>query len=362
MCGIYLRIYLISLLISWPAVTAILARDTINRYSVEDTIAIGDDLFGEGDPVSITLIYDIKNFIRNKYKDEYFKARLIYHFNDTIDIEKDIRLKTRGKNRLETCPFPPIWINIRKANVENRYLKGTTKIKMVTHCANSRDNVNIILKEFLAYKIYNLISPYSFRVRLVKVKYVDTGRKNKEYNSWGFFIEPEKMLAERMDAFPLKIDHIGFNLTEPGETDIMAVFQFLIGNADYSIAGRHNVKLLKLNDPDAFYPTPVPYDFDYSGFVNAYYAVPGDKLGITSVTERYFLGPCRTEETFRQVIDYFLGKREEIYQLLESFEYLNEREKKASLFYMDEFFNNAGNPGYIKNNILSTCRDLIEQK
>ena len=133
-------------------------------------------------------------------------------------------------------------------------------------------------------------------------------------------------------------------------------------DADYSIAGRHNVKLLKLNDPDIFYPTPVPYDFDYSGFVDAHYAIPGENLGITSVTERYFLGSCRPEETFIKVFDFFFGKKDEIYNLLESFDYLDERERNAAISYLNEFFLHAGNPEYIHKNILNTCRDFSTQK
>ena len=334
----------------------VLAQDSISPYSIEDTIAIDVDIFAEAELATITLIYDIRNFLRNKHEDEYIKARMIYHFNDTIDIEHEIRLKARGKNRLERCPFPPIWINISKADFKNRHLEGIKKIKMVTHCARTKANFNYVFREYLLYKMYNLLTPYSFRVRLVKVKYVDTGRKNKEYDAWGFLIEPEDLLADRLDANPLKLDNISLNQTDPGATDIMAVYQYMIGNADYSITGRQNVKLLLLKDIENRNPIPVPYDFDYSGFVNANYAIPGDNLGITSVTQRYYLGPCMSEEDFNQIFSYFNEKSEEIYKLVESFEYLPEREKNWAIGYLDEFFQNAGNSRYIINKILSTCR------
>jgi hypothetical protein len=332
-------------------------QEPINQYIVEDTIAIDVDLFGENDPASITLIYDVKDFLKNKNKDKYVKAQLIYHLNDTIDINKEIRLKARGKNRKEVCPFPPLWINIRKANLQNSYLEGVKKIKLVTYCARGRSNLDYVLKEFLVYKMYNLVSPYSFRVRLVKVKYVDIGRKNREYDSWGFFIEPEDMMAQRLNAFPLKLDNIGYRSTDPWETDIMSTFQYIIGNADYSIRSRQNVKLLILDDTVKVNSIPVPYDFDYSGFVNADYAIPGDNLGITSVTQRYFLGPCRTEETYRQIFDHFFKKQEEIYHLLKSFEYLDERVINVAIKYLDEFFLSARDEKYISRNLWPTCRD-----
>ena len=354
----FTRASLFFLLIVWLAVTGTFAQEIDSLYSVEDTIAINVDLFSEEDPASITLVYDIKDFLKNKNKDEYVEAQLIYHFNDTVNIEKEIRIKARGKSRQEICSFPPLWINIKKANVGNRYLEDIKKIKLVTHCAGSKVNMNYVLKEFLIYKMYNIISQYSFRVRLVKMRYIDTGRKNKEYETWGFLIEPENMMAERLDGFPLKMDNISYKQTEPHETDIMAVFQYMIGNADYSITRRHNVKLLKLSGFENPNPVPVPYDFDYTGFVNAHYAIPGEGLSISSVTERYYLGPCRTEETLRQVINQFQGQKEEIYNLVESFEYLDEKIKKAAINYLDKFFLSAGDDAYIERNLLNTCRPV----
>jgi hypothetical protein len=351
-----IRILPLPLLLFMPAQAVIFAQDSISAYRVEDTLDIDLDIFAEEEPVSFTMIYDIKHFLRNKYKDEYFKALMIYHFNDTTDIENKIRLKARGKNRQENCPFPPIWVNIRKTDFQDMHLEGTKKIKMVTHCSRSQANFNNIFKEYLLYKIYNLLSPYSFRVRLIKVKYVDTGRKNKEYDAWGFFIEPEDLLAERLDAYPLKLDNLALSQIDAGILDIMAVFQYMVGNADYSIRGRHNVKLLKSKDADKIYAIPVPYDFDYSGFVNANYAIPGDNLGLTSVTQRYFLGPCRTEESYEQTFRYFFDRKEEIYKLIESFEYFDEKEKITAIDYLDEFFSKAVSSAYIKKNILSTCR------
>ena len=351
-----LRVLPILFLLLFTVQARVLAQDSVSPYSIEDTIAIDVDIFAEEEPASITLIYDIRSFLRNKHKDEYIKALMIYHFNDTVDIEHEIRLKARGKNRLERCPFPPIWINISKADIQNRQLEGVKKIKMVTHCARSKANFNYVFKEYLLYKMYNLLTPYSFRVRLINVKYVDAGRRNKEYEAWGFLIEPEDLLADRLDANPLKLDNIRLNQTDPGVTDNMAVYQYMIGNADYSIAGRHNVKLLILKDIENRNPIPVPYDFDYSGFVNANYAIPGDNLGITSVTQRYYLGPCMSEEAFNQIVSYFHEKSNEIYKLVESFEYLPESEKNRAIGYLDEFFENAGNSKYIMNNILKTCR------
>ncbi len=360
---ILLRILLLTLLAYWSGSDNLLAQDTTNSISVEDTISLDVALFDEDEPAVISLTYNVKEFLRNKNKDKYVKAKLVYQINDTITISKEIRIKARGHNRRDVCPFPPLWINIRKANFNSSYFERTKKLKLVTYCARSQSNMNYVLKEFLVYRMYNIINPNSFKVRLVKVKYIDTGRKNKEYDSWGFFIEPEEMMAQRLNASVIKRDNISYQITDPRETDIMSVFQYIIGNADYSILSRQNVKLIMLNDSPKNSIVPVPYDFDYSGFVDAAYAIPGGRLGIESVKERYFLGPCRPDDTYFEVFDYFFEKREEIYHFLRSFEHLDKRSKNAALKYLDEVYLSTINKGYIKNNLRRTCRetDLVKK-
>ncbi len=151
-------------------------------------------------------------------------------------------------------------------------------------------------------------------------------------------IEPKEVMAERLDAYPLKENKISYKSTDRMQTDIMCLFQYLIGNADYSIQSRQNVKLLNMKDPDKQRPIPVPYDFDYSGFVNAEYAIPGDNLGIEKVTDRYFLGPCRSNERYSQILDIFYDKKNEIYSLVNSSEHLRESSKRTAIKYLDEFF------------------------
>jgi len=126
---------------------------------------------------------------------------------------------------------------------------------------NEEDPMDITLtldlKEYLAYKIYNILSPVSFRVRLIRMKYVDTGRKGKMTESWAFMIEPEGLLAGRLEAIPIKNDELSMARMEKGSMDLVAMFMFMIGNSDYSIVGRHNVMKLYLVLPFAINIIPL---------------------------------------------------------------------------------------------------------
>ena len=329
-------------------------EDTDHFYS--DTLSIQVDLFSLEDPMDITLKFDIKSYQREKMKGEYMPVQLTYHVNDTLDINKKVRVKARGEFRRDHCILPPFWLNIKKAKVGNKLLKGTKKIKIVTHCKDSKQYEQYVIKEYLAYKIYNEISPYSLRVRLVHMKYIDTGRKNKETSSWAFMIEPEDMMAERVGAVPIKSDVVSMRYCDTLMMDVSALYMYMIGNADYSIAGRHNMKLIRRQDPNRPLPVPVPYDFDYAGIVNAFYAIPGENLGLTSVKERYYLGPCRDDHHYLTAIDQIQRNKDSILEVAISSPYLEEKVRKELIKYLEEYFSLAEKSENLIRSLKSTCR------
>jgi hypothetical protein len=345
------------LLLSLPVFLQGFGQENTDTWAVKDSLVIYSDIFAAESPGEVTLIYNSKELRKRSNIDKYLKARLIYHLGDSAsDLHKEVRIKARGNNRREICTYPPIWINIRKSDIQNKLLKDTKRIKLVTQCGGNKTYEIYVLKEYLAYRIYQEISPFSFRVRLIRMKYIDIGRKNREQESWTFLIEPEGMLAERLDMYAFKSDFMSMKSTDTLWTNNMAVFQYMIGNADFSITGRHNVKLLRYKDYRKPNVIPVPYDFDYCGMVNAHYAIPGENLGIKSVRERYFLGPCRPPGEYREVLDVFSGKREIILGLIREFEYLSERDRKEIEEYLGGFYIASESRDFIERRFLSTCR------
>ena len=332
------------------------SQDIPEEGAFIDTINTSVDLFNEEDPMDITLTLDLKEYQRNKYKGEYVPAHCRYQINDTLSLDKSMRIKARGDFRRSYCSFAPFWLNIRLADVNNRHLQDVTRMKIVTHCNSGKAYKAYVLKEYLAYKIYNILSPVSFRVRLIRMKYVDTGRKDKVTESWAFMIEPEGLLAERLEGISIKKDDLSMARMEQGSMDLVAMFMFMIGNSDFSILGRHNVKILGLPGFGSEGYTPVPYDFDYTGLVNASYAIPGENLGIKSVQERYYLGRCRESNEYQQVIDYMENHRSEILEMINSFPYLEEKSKIEVIAYLEEFFNLASYSGLIQKQLDKTCR------
>jgi hypothetical protein len=334
----------------------VLSQDDESDQFYSDTLSIQVDLFDIEEPMDITLKFDIKSYQRGKAKGKYLPVQLTYHVNDTMDINKKVKVKARGEFRRDHCILPPFFINLKKAKIGNRYLDTISKVKIVTHCRESKLYEQYLMKEYLAYKIYNEISPYSFRARLIRMKYIDTGRKNKETSSWAFMIEPEKMLAERLGVNSIKSDGVSMRYCDTLMMDVVALYMYMIGNADYSVTGRHNLKLIRRKDPVKPLPVPVPYDFDYAGIVNASYAIPSENLGITSVKERYFLGLCRDDQQYLTAIDQIQRKKDNILEIVRSSPYLEEKNRKEMIKYLEEYFYDAEKSDKLLSSIKSTGR------
>ena len=335
--------------------------DTISE--IPDTVSIEYfDVFQEVDPIYpedplvLFIEMDMKKFYKSKYKDESVPADLTLVLQDSILYTKKIKIKPRGEFRKSHCIFPPIEIKFAKSDTDNIFTEEGNKLKLVTHCKNVSIYEQYVLKEYLCYKMYNLLTDYSFRVRLLEIHYIDKLGKKKPVTKYGFIVESNKSLASRINAYPVKLTGIPLNKTDFDIGNIMAVFQYLIGNPDWVVSALHNVKLYKLIDPLKFDPVPVPYDFDYSGMVNTDYAVPDEKLGITSVRQRVYMGYCIPEEDLRKVLDYYIQNKDHFYALVNNCGLLNNFHKNEMLIYMNEFFEVIENPFRVKTDIESTCK------
>lgn len=331
-------------------------NDTVtNPLDVVDTINQDFGLFSKDEILNLSLRFDMTQYTRKKPKDEYLNAILTYHINQEDSINKDVRLKSRGEMRNGYCSFPPIRLNFKKTDFPNAPDLGKIeKLKMVTHCQYG--NEEYLFKEFLIYKLYNLLTDTSFRVRLVRIKYINTHKKSKPINTYAFFIEPVEMLAKRINATEVTSVNLSQKNIVPEIMDRVAIFNYMIGNTDWSVPNQHNCKILaSLNFNTSAMGLVVPYDFDYSGLVDADYAVPYEPLGLSSVRDRRYVGICRTEDVFVKALKEFSDKKEAFYRVINEFQLLDEKEKLIMIHYLDSFYADFDKKNRIVNNIIKGC-------
>lgn len=313
-------------------------------------------LFEDDDLLQLTLRFDLATYFRTRPKKEYLKANITFHINDTDSISRDIRLRTRGIFRNQWCKYPPIQLNFKKADFGYSDLDSISKLKMVTECSSGSENRAYLLREYLIYRMFSVLTDTSFRVRLLYVNYIDTENKRKPIQQYGIFIEPLEMLTGRTNCIEVKSISLTQKNIVPYLMDRLAIFNYMIGNLDWSIPGQHNVKVIK---PLVFDPSglgiAVPYDFDWTGIVNASYAVPGEDVGTQHVRERIYRGICRSREIFEKDLEIFAERKDEFYNIINEFPYLNNKEKRDIIRYLDTFYNQIeGIPGIF----LNSCKNL----
>lgn len=321
-------------------------------------------------PVSATPLFDDNSILEIElrgplselysYKNKEQKDQL--PFTLAADgVEHDIKVRVRGKSRLEICQFPPLRLNFKKGSVSGTVFAGQDKLKLVTHCNLSRYAESDVLEEYAAYRILNELTELSYRVRLLKIHYVDTGGKiaGLETPHYGFVIEPVEHLAERNQGAPVEKPGVALKWLEPQYAALVYVHQYLIGNTDWSLAVPrdqefccHNVSLIEIDS----LLNPVPYDFDMSGLVNARYAAPDEDLTrISRVTQRLYRGYCTDEEILRDTLHLIQENRGDIIKIINELPLLTRKKKDQKIDYLEKAFKAAEKEERLINKFESGC-------
>lgn len=332
---------------------------TAAQSEISDSVYKSFRLFEEDTLLEITLRFDLSTYFRAKPKEEYLKGKITFHPDMPDSITRDIRIRTRGEFRNMWCFYAPIELNFKNADFGYSDLDSIGKIKLVPQCTSTSESAKYVLIEYLIYRMYSLMTDTSFRVRLLTVNYIDSENKKKPVTQYGFLIEPLKMLTARTNSVEVASRGITQKSIYQGVMDRVAIFNYMVGNYDWAVPNRHNIKVIKPLTFDNYnLAVAVPYDFDWTGLVNASYAVPAEITGTTTVRERIFLGVCRSKEVYRKEIELFLDKKEEFYRIINEFPYLSARQKSDMTIYLDEFFTQCTGRQRILDILVNSCKDF----
>jgi len=349
-----MRTLVVTILLVFVGFPLLSQQECVATY--QDAEAVYGDLFSEEEPLNLTLKFDVQAYKKTRHQDVNHEAEMTIVGSDDFQGSNSVQVKARGTIRRKICNLPPISLNIGNSEIKADSLQDVFRINMVVPCKNAAKYGPYVLREYMVYKIYNIITPLTYRVRLVRLTIIDTGKDNKVTKDWAFLQEPDELMTLRLNSNMIKSDALSMSSMNPKIINNLSMFQYMIGNADYSVTGRHNLKILASKEygPTGF--IPVPYDFDYSGLVNTDYAVPSETLGTTSVQERYYLGLCRPKQVHEETIQELAQFEDEIMEYIKNFEYLDEEEKVDMIEYLDSYFKESRESGFIDRKIAPTCR------
>lgn len=287
--------------------------------------------------LEITIKTDLTELLSGEGKKGYIPTQLHYKDQSGKNIKWSMESRLRGKFRRRVCDFPPIKLRFDKDDLSAKGLSSFHTLKLVTHCLeDSYLSKTTVLKEYLAYQMYEELTDKSLKTQLVKVTYVDSQNKKSKIKRYGFIIENHHEMANRLEASICDCMNPDMEQMNKQQDLLNAMFQYMIGNEDWDIRMARNVKLVQPTKGAALYA--VPYDFDFAGMVDANYAVPNPDLGLATVKERFYQGYYTEKVEIEAVLDYFQLKKDKLYQIVNDFKFLDGLSRRKVKKYLDEFF------------------------
>lgn len=343
--------------------TTIIAGMTAPSASAQESGAKPPRLFEDQSRMAVTLKGPWRRVTRRASQPETFPGELLYTDASGQQHGLKIGISKRGLTRRDkVCAFPPLKLWFDKDQRKGTPFRGQGSLKMVTHCKTSEGYQQYYIREYLIYRMYNLITPYSFRVRPMMVTYLDTERDSKPLERFGFLIEDIDDVAERNGLKELEIPKISPRKLDLDETGNFMLFQYLIGNLDWSATSGpdpveccHNSKLIGLS-PDMAPVFSIPYDFDYSGLVNARYAGTSEQLPVGSIRQRLYRGFCIHNQAIRPALNLFRDQRQNIMDLFNRETLLTNKVRSRAMKYLDGFYDSLAKPGAVDKLLIGKCR------
>lgn len=278
---------------------------------------------------------------------------------ESLPIELSVRGLTRS--RKEICPFPPLRVEFTEKPAADSLFKGQRRLKLVTHCRPAEDFQQHILLEYAAYRLHSALTPESFEVRLALIDYVrDDG--SAITSRVGFFIEDVDDVAWRNEQKRLRdTNSVSVSQLDSISAARVALFQYMIGNLDWSVIAAHsgedcchNSRLMGKRG-EMMGLVPVPYDFDFSGLVDAPYAVPPDGIRVRNVRVRHYRGFCQHNEEAQAVAADMLAHRASLLAILDETPLLNQETMQQGTRFLNDFFDQIGSPMKVAE-LLEDCR------
>lgn len=312
-------------------------------------------LFASETPLAVTLTTNIKQIKKDKSADAPWRtATLSYAGTDGKTVTLPVRIKTRGVWRLKHCDYPPIRIKVGDKAGKGTLFADIDEPKLVTYCRNQDVYEQYVLQEAQIYRMNRVLTDVSHKVRIVRMSYADSATGQVEVTRYSFLVEDPAHVARRAGGVILEQKGAGPDDLDPAASATAFVFQYFIGNTDFSYAGLHNGEVVALADGRNL---PVSYDFDFAGVINATYAGVDPSLRVKRVRDRQFRGYCAHQAAYPQALALFVAKREALSALYrdEIGQLLPAGKVKQTIGYFDDFYASIATPKDAQRNLYADC-------
>jgi len=343
----------------WTLITVVLFLLVSGASAQEKRAA--DPLFQSDEIIDVRIEAPLRTILSERPFDEELPATFHYTSSAGEAVTFDIKMRTRGKFRrkAEICHFPPMRLNFISSQTKGTLFHKQDKVKLVTHCQSTSKYEQTILREYMAYRILNVMTDASFRVRLLRITYIDTEGKRRDQTRFGFIIEHRDRLAKRLKMPVLDVPKTNSGLLQREYASTVSIFQYLIGNTDFSsvkgVEGEpccHNHVLFGNENEPVW---SIPYDFDQAGLVDAEHAGANPRFRLRTVKQRLHRGRCMHNDLINATIAKYNDKRDEIFQVIGSPDVASKSTINKMTKYVEQFYKTINNPKRVNSELIKNC-------
>ena len=288
-----------------------------------------DVLHAGADTTVFRIDTDWNTLVRKKKGKTYQPATVYLTLADST-LTFEAKLRSRGNVRLEVCQNPSLKLKLKKADLLAAGFSDLNEFKFVLQCSNSSLGENYLNREQMVYDLHAVFSDFSHRTKPVELH---LGQKEPIS---AFMIEHEEQLGARFQARVLETKKLSTRGLQREAYVNMCLFNYLILNTDWHVFNLHNLKFI--NPDESLDLIPVPYDFDYSGFVGTHYAIPREELNIESIYTPVWLGKNVTPAEIKTGAQHYLSRREVAEKLIKEHPGLNKKDQKRMLKRVEVFY------------------------
>lgn len=318
-------------------------------------------LFRSGEPMALTLVSDFKTVFkdRDSMSTKTYPAKLKFVGDKGDSVSLDVTLSTRGHFRLRTCDFLPLKVTFNKEQTKGTIFGGEGSLKLGTHCKNSDRYIQNTYVEYAANQMYNLLTPLSLKSRLTTMTYVDPANPRASVTQPGiWFQDQDDMVKEFGGKILMQGGATGVDM-EPRQMAINDVFQYFIGNTDFSVYALHNYRIMQKDSGGSY--SAIAYDFDWSGLVNQPYAFPDfrlkEKYHVIRVTDRLFRGVvCYPDAMLNEVLGTFRTKKDSLLGTLRAIKEITPARYKEAEEFLGKFYKEIDDPKRVKEVFQAPCQ------
>lgn len=283
----------------------------------------------EGEKIALEM--DLTTIIAQKRSDQYFPAALIASDGTAFKVE----VRPRGKFRRKNAVYPPLKLKFKKKELLAAGFDTLNEIKLVLPCYDNQMGDELVIREYLAYKIFEHLSPASVRARLIKLTIRDTHVEKSKKVMYAILVEDQEETCARIAATPVEDYGIPADSLHSNQAALMVVFEYMIGNTDWEISMLRNVRLLRPHESDKI--LTLPYDFDFSGLVSAPYSSPNSDTGLKTVRDRFLMSSGVKPEAIKRALGVIKKSKADIYAICRN-KYLSKDSISDMILFLDTFF------------------------